>query len=111
MADKKKSLVAALSRPDQMIANTVKMRGLGTDDPIEWDAFGTVTGPRPKGKNSLLKSLLQPGLETAGAETENVGSSDGRQGVINSLLMKLIALGAGDFGYKPQKRQARELPL
>jgi hypothetical protein len=41
---------------DQLIKNTVKMRGLGPDDPIEFEAFGIEADKEPQ-KQSFFKMV------------------------------------------------------
>lgn len=47
-----------LRHAEESIHNTVKMRGLGQDDPIEWEAFGRFPGERQSQRPSALSHLL-----------------------------------------------------
>lgn len=63
----RKAFLMALAHADKSINNTVNMRGLGPDSPIEWDSFGAVVQPQAQPGPSMLNRLFSPGVGQAGA--------------------------------------------
>lgn len=76
------------TQADQFIENTVRLRGLGPDDPIEWNAFGMEPEPGipPRSPLSLLLGPLAPGAQAGSWQPKSA---------LGGILEKMLSLGVG----------------
>ena len=68
--DKRRELAAIIAKMGQgdPAINIAKMRGVGPDDPIDWNEYGSE--PVTPQRMSLLESLLGPGIPTSAQAQE-----------------------------------------
>ncbi len=87
----------ALRRADQSVQNTARMRGLGPDDPIEWEAFSTAPEQESPTQSPLaqLLGILAP---SAAAQGGKVPGAAGMGGLWDRLMM---------LGFDPEKEGFR----
>lgn len=85
------------SLADQFVENTAKVRGLGLDDPIEWNAFGT----SPQGAVDLMPAV---GWGVAPSASAGAGQIPSRGNFINDAMLKLFMLGFNEKEFQPKRK-------
>lgn len=92
-----------MRQAEEFIQNTIKLRGLGPDDPIEWNAFETSPEERPKetGIASLFGAILPPAY-AAGSSNPNKSSLTDR--ILEAITMAGFDTSEYDTPEKAKKR-------